>query len=411
MEINESNNDIDHIVPVIYKWLSNEKIPVDVLITTKRKYINDFRVNILRQFNHVNIIYITDLFKKTSLAYLFNIFYYKFDSDWDKLINKNRIIKKIFDKVIIDIANKIYGDTKEAVVAFDWMYIYFVKKMVEIAKERNFTTVSLPHGDRPYVSLFETLNKLNYSALNAYKYGKSFDYVVVPNKLCYIRYEKFMEKDRIKILGSPRYSDEWLDIISNHIKPYKPENDKNKLKIVFFLRNTNYPIFWDEIVRTIKLILQFPNIYLIVKHHPRNSEAKALTKKLIKLYPEIKKNIDSNLEFIYHGVSSDSLLKWSDIIIDVGSSVTWEPVKKGKPVLMLEYTYANHATVSYYIKSSEMKSRDDLYDTIQRFVKNKNQKFYNEVERKKFVSEVIDVPDNKILERYVKFLKSCFKIK
>ena len=83
------NNDIDHIVPVIYKWLLTEKIQANVIITTKRKYLNDYRINILRKFKHVNIVYIADIFKKLSLAYLFNVFYYKFDTKWDKLIKKN----------------------------------------------------------------------------------------------------------------------------------------------------------------------------------------------------------------------------------------------------------------------------------------------------------------------------------
>ena len=403
------NNDIDHIVPIIYKWLLNEKIETNVIITTKRKHLTDYRINILKKFKHANIVYITDLFKKPSLAYLFNIFYYKFDTKWDKLFKKSKILNKIIDKIIVEIADRIYGDTKNAVVAFDWVTVYFVQQMVKIAQKKKFITVSLPHGDRPYISFFETLNILNYSGLESFKDYKFLDYVAVPNKLCFKRYEPHLEKERIKILGSPRYSDEWLEIISKYIKTYTTKNDKNKLKIVLFLRNINYPIFWDEVVRTIKLILQFPNVYLIVKHHPRNSEAKSLTRKLIKLYPEIKDNINLNLEFIYHAVSSDSVIKWSDIIIDVGTSVTWEPVKKGKPVLMLEYTYANYGTVSYYIKSSEMKSRDDLYNTIEKFTKNKNYKFYNEKERKRFVSEVIDTPDKNVLDNYVNFLKSCYK--
>ena len=214
------NNDIDHMVPVIYKWLSKENTSVDVILTTKRQYLNDYRINILRKFKNVKITYITDLFKKTSLAYFFNVFYYKFDSRWDKLIGKSPFFKKIADKAIKEIADKIYKNTKKAVVAFDWVTVYFVKQMIKYAKERSFTTVSLPHGDRPYISFFETLNSLNYGALDSFKKSKIFDYVVVPNKLCFERYDKHMSKDKIKILGSPRYSDEWLYIISEYIKPY-----------------------------------------------------------------------------------------------------------------------------------------------------------------------------------------------
>ena len=74
---------------------------------------------------------------------------------------------------------------------------------------------------------------------------------------------------------------------------------------------------------------------------------------------------------------------------------------------MPEYLHANYSTVAYYIKASEIKHKDQLYDTIESFVKNKKRKFYNEADRKRFIKEIIDVPDKKILERYVKFLKSC----
>ncbi|MEM0492469.1 MAG: hypothetical protein QXS02_00705, partial [Candidatus Thermoplasmatota archaeon] len=49
------NNDIDHIIPVIYKWLTIEKTPTDVIITTKRKYLKDFRVKFIQGFNNVKV--------------------------------------------------------------------------------------------------------------------------------------------------------------------------------------------------------------------------------------------------------------------------------------------------------------------------------------------------------------------
>ena len=58
------NNDIDHITPVLYKWLSTEKISTDVVITTKRSHLNDPRINYLRKFPQVRIFHINDFFKK-----------------------------------------------------------------------------------------------------------------------------------------------------------------------------------------------------------------------------------------------------------------------------------------------------------------------------------------------------------
>jgi len=405
------NNDIDHITPILYKWLSTKNIPTDIIITSNRKLLDDYRINYLKKFKNVRIFYINDLFKKYSLEYFFNIFYFKYTNDCDKIIKRYSYIKKIANRTINHIANRIFKEINKGIVVFDWTITHFVQQILQNAKERGYTTISLPHGDRPYINFFETKNDLNYSCMESHKPLEIFDYVVVPNNLCFKRYENYVEKHRIKVLGSPRYSDEWMEIISDSIAPFNIEGSEKKLKIVFFLRNINYPIFWDEVVRTIKLILQFPNIYLIVKHHPRNTTAKKLTKKLINLYPEVKQDLDKNLKFIYAGVSSDSLLKWADLIIDIGTSVTWEPVKRGQPVLMLEYLHSNYSTVAYYIKGSEMKCKDELYDMLQAFIKNKNPRFYDEKERKKFIKEVIDVPDKHILERYCEFLESCFNDK
>lgn len=401
------NNDIDHITPVLYKWLSTENIHTDVIITTNRDFLQDYRINQLKKFKNVRIFYINDLFKKHSLPYIFNIFYFKYTQDFDKLFKKSSFAEKIANKIIKRIANKIFKGAEKGIVVFDWATTHFVHQILQNAKDRRFTTVSLPHGDRPYYSFFEAINDLNYSCLEAHKPLEIFDYVVVPNNLCFKRYENYMEEERIKTLGSPRYSNEWLDVISKFITPFNIEGSEKKLKIVFFLRNIGYPIFWDEVVRTIKLILQFPNVYLIVKHHPRNTTAKRLTKKLISLYPEVKQNMDRNLEFIYGGVNSGSLMNWADVIVDLGTSVTWEAVKQRKPVLMLEYLHANYSTIAYYLKASEIKCRDELYDALQMLSKAKNHKFYNENERRKFIKEVIDVPDKYVLERYCSFLESC----
>lgn len=48
-------NDIDHIVPVLYKWLSLKDIPTEVMITTDRNHLHDYRIQFLRQFDNLRI--------------------------------------------------------------------------------------------------------------------------------------------------------------------------------------------------------------------------------------------------------------------------------------------------------------------------------------------------------------------
>ena len=61
------NNDIDHITPVLYKWLSTENVQTDIIITTKRDFLEDYRITYLKQFKNANIFHISDLFKKKAI--------------------------------------------------------------------------------------------------------------------------------------------------------------------------------------------------------------------------------------------------------------------------------------------------------------------------------------------------------
>ena len=405
------NNDIDHIVPIIHKFLSTEKTQAEIIIYTDRYFLDDERIKLLKKFDNANIVFINDLFKKTSLTYWFNKYYFKYTQNFDKLIKKHAFLRRRADNAIKHITNKIFKDTKNGFVAFDWTATYFVKQVVGISKKKNLKTISLPHGDRPFANFMETINSLDYSCLDIYKPYEMFDYVVVPNSLCSKRFEPHMKKDKIKVLGSPRYSKEWMQVCSKFIPSFELEESKNKVKIVFFLRNMGFPIYWEEVSRTIKLITQFPEVYLVVKHHPRNRQAKKMTKNLIKNYPEIKENLQKNLKFLYSKGNSSALVQWADLIIDLGTSATWEAIRYKKPVLMPEYLHANCSTVAHYIKESEIKCRDQLYDAIKEITKNKKVKNYDEEQHKKFIKEVLDVPDDKVLERYSKFLKSVLEEK
>ena len=131
-----------------------------------------------------------------------------------------------------------------------------------------------------------------------------------------------------------------------------------------FLRNYNYPIFWEEVIRTIKLLQQFPGIYLVVRHHTRSDTVKYL----IREYHELCKNTPS-VEFVFDNVHSASLLKWTDVVLDLGTSVVYEAIKQKKPVLSMEYLHAYRSNIAQYMESCDIKCRDDLYNLIQTFLK------------------------------------------
>ena len=59
------NNDIDHIVPVIYKWLSKKTNQAGLIILTEDKILNDFRLLRLKEkYETIQMFHIKKFYKQ-----------------------------------------------------------------------------------------------------------------------------------------------------------------------------------------------------------------------------------------------------------------------------------------------------------------------------------------------------------
>jgi len=221
--------------------------------------------------------------------------------------------------------------------------------------------------------------------------------IVCPNELCAKRYRPFISSTKIKVLGSPRYNDEWLIQLQQLLPVPTIQKNQHSLTIVFFLRKNEFSLFWDEIQRVIKMLIQFENVRLIIKPHTRDYQQKPLR--------NILKQIRSpRLEVAKEHEHSVNLIAMADIVIDVATSVAFEAVKRGIPVLSADYLHAGRSTIAHYIPETAMHCRDDIYHAIQNFLEDPSLPFYNAQHRKNFIQHMLDVPDKYVLERYVSLL-------
>ena len=105
----------------------------------------------------------------------------------------------------------------------------------------------------------------------------------------------------------------------------------DSLNIVLFLRSPQYPIFWEEVIRTVRMVTQLPGVKMVVKHHTRPCGDDPLKA----FYDELESQPVENLRFAFDDVHSDSC-RWADVVMDVATSVSFEAVKAYKPVLAME---------------------------------------------------------------------------
>lgn len=407
-------NDIDHVTPVVHQWIQSGH-QCDVVLIGSAQFRNDFRVKYLGRLQGVRIAHMKELFSP--------IDYWKWRLQMLILTRNVRRIKVIgrlaeklaerFDEKQREplwrhtagfLLDRCFGNENKGVVAFDWIErnsvicVEWVEVMIAMAKERGLGTVSLPHGDSPHYSQLIRRGERRVEPDKTFSAATIFDKVVVPNELCAIRFRPFMTENQLAVLGSPRYCEAWLKILSGLMPPSPLTRSDSKLKIVMFLRKANFTTFWEEVNEVVHLIAEFPEAELIIKPHTRSGWKQSLTKdSSIKKLPNVRVASDD--------AHSVHLMNWADVIIDLATSVVFEAVREKKPVLAADYLIAARSAVAYYMPETELKCRDDVYEKIKYFLANGCGDFYVEAHRQRFIKEMLDYPDANVLPRYVALLE------
>ncbi|WP_319409724.1 hypothetical protein [uncultured Desulfosarcina sp.] len=376
-------NDIDHLTPVIWKWLQADDhfatavFPWGIPIAK-----TDFRIALL---SHLDRFQMVELAASDSVG-------------WSKI-------------KILDFIDGILPDRGKICIAFDWLHQkmhkekFWAKSLAFFARERKIPMVCLPHGDHCHTGNMLRANEISPEATSVYSPVGMFDTLVVPNHHCGLRYQEFQPADRIQVLGSPRYNSEWLEIIDKLAPKFIIPEAENRNKIVLFLRNSAYPIFWEEIFWAAKLITQFENHYLVVVPHTRGEGWETL----VDCYPELGRKT-SNYTCIEENVYSGSIVKWADVVIDIGTSVVFESVMRGKKIICAEYLHATRSILSKYFANSIVLCRDELYEKLASLNSDPSQRFYSLDEAESFIRDMVHVPDENVLDRYVNLLSNA-KIK
>jgi hypothetical protein len=418
-----SHNEVDQISPIIYKLGERNNISVDVILdglnedrldTTERIDLSDYRIQAVNQHD--------------------NITFTQQDSRESQFVPTGRLItslKNVGWRVPTDVPQKVYrglrklynsfsqsndypdhkkvhipdelADNEYDVLAFDWEYAR--------RNKTDITSIVLPHGDSPYVNpiikqrQFDPFinDRLNFNSyqeipeIGYYQYERllGHDYFMFPNRITADRMPQSTPSNKIAVCGSPRYNTEWLDILSK-IRPKAEISVDNEINIVFFLRSENNVfITKSEIENTLLLLNKFEGISTIVKEHPRG-----------RLLERTAADDMKNVSIVANELTSPSLIQWGDVFLSVGTTITFEPIMREKPVIGVEYAHANYSVVSDYFPNSDMRYKEQLYDTIFNLLKTGTDNYYNVQHHQTFVNEMILPTNSSVLDSWAKFIES-----
>jgi hypothetical protein len=408
-------NDIDHITPVISKWIESGH-HCDVVLVGHPKFRRDYRIEFLSKLDRVQVAHIRDRlppleFMRWRLQMLLltnNAQRLFFIGTLVRILARTYDAKRrgrIWQSTARRLLDRSLGGRGGGVVIFDWITrdspvsVEWVETVVTTARALGFGTVSLPHGDSPHANRLIRKREWSLKPDNLFSAARIFDKLVVPNELCATRFRPFLDNKAIAVLGSPRYCDEWLGRLAK-LSPTIPlgSGSKDRLKIVMFLRKSNFTTFWEEVEEVVGMIASFPGVELVIKPHTRGGWRQPLTgnASLRRL---------SNVSVAADSVHSIPLMNWADVIIDLATSVVFEAVKAKKPVLAADYLHAGRSALAHFMPETELRCRDDVYSRISEFLSSGCDSFYIEEHRQRFIEEMLHAGGVDVLPRYVALLE------
>ncbi|HKX53083.1 MAG TPA: hypothetical protein VJM47_04700 [Nitrosospira sp.] len=412
-------NDIDHITPVIYKW-TGKGHTCDIVLIGNSRFRTDYRIGFLKGLKGVRMAYIADVLPPLDFIRWFfqtlilirslrRPFIGPIMEKLEEVYDARRR-ELVWQRTAKHLLSRSFAENEEGVVVFDWIErnssicVEWVKVVLSTARGMGLGTVSLPHGDSPHASQLIRRRELRLEPDTTFANAGIFEKVVVPNELCSVRFRPFMDNQKLAVLGSPRYCDEWLAKLATLMPPSPLMRSDSKLKVAMFLRKSNFSTFWEEVGEVVRIVASFPGVELIIKPHTRGGWQQSLTK-------DVSLRRLPNVRVAGGSLHSIHLMNWADVVIDLATSVVFEAVKVGKPVLAADYLHAGRSALAEYLPEAELRCRDDVYKHIEKFLTQGCGSFYIEEHRQRFLKEMIDVGDPDVLSRYVTLLEGQVRSK
>jgi hypothetical protein len=407
-------NDIDHLTPVAYKLkqLNGNLNIACIVVAVDKDFMDDYRLNYLKS-NGVDVYNIYDILKVSQYV----IYSYITSKLKIELIYANQVLYRFINKLIFAPSEKWLLsklNRKDSVkkflqsfyklprlFIFDHSGLLFYINLISQLDKNNIPSVAIPHGHDIFSN--EMMKNHMMSKVPGVREDVStrapFTYVTFAGKYFKDRYVDYgiVDKKQAIVIGSPRFSDEWVEkirIIEPVIK--LPKHDKGSLKIVLMLSKPAYNGFTDELMRTVEFIAQYKKIFLFIKPHTR--EKRFYTKKYKNVY------VDNS-----HKYNSPLLIDWSDLVIFEHSCICFDALKVDKPTIYLSSTHANTLISESYFTSWEARTRDEVRGFILKALNNNLTRTYAKESAVEFMRDTIEPKGKDVLGDYANFLLGLFK--
>lgn len=331
-------NDVDHLAPVAYKFCQSERgRPVVVVTDPLYDIRGDYRLRFLKERYGVPVLS-TLHFHPVSplLGWLANLLRLPMGKGFlhRRRVYSLMVLRKLFyDKKWV---NRIMDRYHPQALVFEWTDPTngVTGAFVSAGKERGIPSFSLPHGVLIWTnSLVNRQEQLR--GRTDRDYHNLFDRAVYENNLHANRaVEEGVLPDRVVVLGSARYCEEWqqtnLGIQPVLFSPRKGQ--ESAYKVVFMLPQWHYNADFEATMQALRRLGEEPWLHLVVKAHTRETSAHPSFLREVEVLPNVE---------VAGEVGSVALIRWADAVISISSDIALEVLRQGKVNLDPRYLHEN----------------------------------------------------------------------
>jgi len=406
-------NDIDHMVPVIYRMAkdSDEKLAV-LSLNPLSGISDDFRLLYLKNNYGVPVSYLYNFYSPSKFYQFMGTLVCctysggSFKSNISRILNSKKrnsneqsgLLKEVFylmcglfrrvmvrfnllDKFIGKLFNKrwaekVFRAVKPSALVFDHashLGLYNVGALMSVAKRENIPTIDVPHGIPLYLKHSSDYNRAKSKLIENDK-----DYIVLHH--CRWKDECVshgLNPEKVTVLGSPRFCKEWMDILDNIIPPDSSLEDKGdgRLKVVFMeFSAPRYHEYKNTARETVEKINSLDFVHFIFKPQTRGHI--------------LHFDLSSSVELAYNA-NSVNLIKWADVVIVHASSIMIEVLLRDKVFIYPRFFHTDKMIYEEFEAGWAVDSYEELEEALKTLRQDPSYRPYSAENVKKYITEIV----------------------
>ena len=384
-------NDIDHMVPVIYKLASEGTVVRVLSLEPGLDLVGDYRLRFLREQHNVRVEYVYEAHAPTlahrTVARLLcapairrggrrralelcrrrsrarSLWWFELLIIPMVVIYRGWLAAWLYERVwrpwlyTRAWADGLLEEMRPSLLVFDWVpqRKFMIAALLQAAHVRQIKCVAIPHGVHVISDELRGDEATRAGHVKRSWPLAIYDAVAVPEHL----FRGFLLKagvaaDKVEVLGSPRFCAEWERVHDSITPPSRipPDLGVGRVKVVYMDKSFRSRMHPTAVIEMLKRLGALEDVMLVIKPETRSNA------------PSSTATADAGV--VVRDIPSLDLIRWADMVMGVHSSILLEVLVQKKILVYPKFFSDNVTFFEDYGACWSVNDPEETIDAVRR---------------------------------------------